>query len=412
MKLTPRKFARLIALVAGALSLVLAGFVSPSASASTDIDPSVERALIENGHVESSMMSGRFLSGDEAITLFAQTESADATVSVDVEPASSTVEVNSSIESVDAPAAVGTQVRPHISIPSGTTVPYSGIIEIKLTANGKPLNGEVHFGATFSSTYGGLVMDGPVLVEDGLLIFVYEFEGVPIGTQVTITYWTLENSQFLASSTKPRNYEVVRLPQPMITPPHTYALPQKGHIKIKIDIPYIANTDGFPLTLIMYGKSYSVLSTVRSEVKNGYVTFPFDVSKYVGNQLSWDVVAEATPFTREKKFRTASFVSRELTAHYAFPRRTQLAREGWIDIPVSGVGPEHVHGTRYVLNIEVDGQLYEFYGSYLEEHRAARVGYELPEAMIGKTAKVSFYNLTSPYLRSTSVTPRNMEVVK
>lgn len=412
MQLTPRKFARLIALVVGALSLVLAGFVAPSASASPDVDPSVEHAQIENGYVESALISGRFLSGGEAATVFAQAASTDVDFTVDVEPASSMAEVDSSIEPVDADAAVTTQVRPLISIPSGTTVPYAGIIEIKLTSNGQPLNGEVHFGVTLSSIYGALVIDGPVSVDDGLLTFVYEFVGVPIGTQVTITYWTLENSQFLASSTKPRNYEVVRLPQPRITPPHTQALPQKGHIKIKIDIPYIANTDGFPLTLIMYGKRYSVLSTVRSEIRNGYVTFPYDVSKYVGNQLIWDVVAEATPFTREKKFRTASFVSRELTPHYAFPRTTQLSREGWLDIPVSGVRPEFLLNAGYVLNIEVDGQLYEFYGWYLEEYRAARVGYELPEAAIGKTAKVSFYNLTSPYLRSTSATPRNMEVVK
>lgn len=311
------------------------------------------------------------------------------------------------ISTIGNTAQESTKPLPTVSIINSGSLSYGGLIHGYITYNGKRLVGHSTVLAQMwiGDDYFFEVFDA----YDGEYLAPYILDPLDVGDVVRVVITSLETAQYGASSTSPRNYNVVDLPLPMIvTPPTSRYYAPIADLAVGVVLPSNVYIPDGAIEVIATAHFHDGDQTVTSPVEGGEAIFSYTTGHSI---LPMTFVIEETFFNKAASLPTRNFrISLGVTLAISPPRGATLARRGVVQLQLAGPGITQAQGQPVYMYVSVGGRNFVFQGSI--NRSTATISYSLPESMIDQTAQVRYQTHNGPILLASSTTLRTQKVVK
>ncbi|MCB1256726.1 MAG: hypothetical protein KDB26_06455 [Microthrixaceae bacterium] len=307
-------------------------------------------------------------------------------------------------------------VRPIVTVQRTGSTPYNGFIPLKLTVDGLPINATIELAASVVTPTRSFVDTTVIEVRNGVAYYGYCLGESTLGSDVRITFSVVDDDTFLPSSASPRIYRMTDLPTPSMTfePGPFVAATGEFVVGVKVsDFPFVNH---LPVHMIIRsGDGRVTLAEKFSGVTNGVSTIPYRLDAAAGSALSISTAIYASDFVKGAGApvrKTAISAGRVLA--YSLPSGTTMKRKGLLVVATSEMLPGD---QKFYLNVVADGRSFVFPGKF-EYGRSGVSGpgvhfdYALPEAMVGKSARMTISNPMSAQFLAGSSSARTYTLVK
>lgn len=321
--------------------------------------------------------------------------------------ATSHTATQAAILAVDNLAQATTKPLPTVSIINRGALSYGGFIHGYVTDNGKRLTGTGE--VLIQMWIGGDYLDDVFEVIDGEYLIAYELDPSDVGDVARVVVTSLETSQYAMSSTSPRNFSVVDLPQPsIITPPTSQYYAPIADLAVGVVTPSNVYIPDGAIEVQSTAHFSNGAQTATTIVEDGVAMFSYSTSQSV---MPISIVIHETFFNKAASVPTRNYrISLGVTLAITPPRGSTLTRRGTVQLQLAGAGITQAQGQPVYMYVAVGGRSFVFHGSI--NRGTATISYSLPESMIDQTAQVRYQTQNGPILLASSTTLRTQKVVK